>query len=174
MLIFSFDRVFHRVILHLCIVTLSVKYGYTVGFWNMFLLLPVLVIHVFPKGDNYWPKKQILHHVHKTPPLHAVMNHRSPIGIFTPNFLKIYFSTILLYVPRFPKWLFMWGLSRQKICNVSVEELKTNLMSLVVFISLIFAQHVSNINMSIFRSLRLWWWLTTSVILFCKDRCFSN
>ena len=38
---------------------------------------------------------------------------------------------------------------------VIVEELKTNLMSLVVFISLIFAQHVSNINMSIFRSLRL-------------------
>ena len=29
-------------------------------------------------------------------------------------------------------------------------------MSLVVFISLIFAQHVSNINMSIFRKLRLW------------------
>ena len=38
---------------------------------------------------------------------------------------------------------------------VIVEELKTNLMSLVVFISLIFAQHVSNINKSIFRSLRL-------------------
>ena len=31
---------------------------------------------------------------------------------------------------------------------VIVEELKTNLMSLVVFISLIFAQHASNINMS--------------------------
>ena len=30
---------------------------------------------------------------------------------------------------------------------VIVDELKTNLMSLVVFISLIFAQHVSNINM---------------------------
>ena len=29
---------------------------------------------------------------------------------------------------------------------IIVEELKTNLMSLVVFISLIFAQHVSNIN----------------------------
>ena len=57
---------------------------------------------------------------------------------------------------------------------VIVEELKTNLMSLVVFISLIFAQHVSNINMSIFGSLRLWWWITTSVILFCKDRCFCN
>ena len=51
-----------------------------------------------------------------------------------------------------------------------VEELKTNLMSLVVFISLIFAQHVSNINMSIFRSLRLWWWIITSVILF-SIRC---
>ena len=38
---------------------------------------------------------------------------------------------------------------------VIVKELKTNLMSLIVFISLIFAQHVSNINMSIFRSLRL-------------------
>jgi len=37
--------------------------------------------------------------------------------------------------------------------KVFLEELKTNLMSLVVFISLIFAQHVSNINMSIFRSL---------------------
>ena len=31
--------------------------------------------------------------------------------------------------------------------SLQVEELKTNLMSLVVFISLIFAQHVSNINM---------------------------
>ena len=51
-----------------------------------------------------------------------------------------------------------------------IEELKTNFMSLVVFISLIFAQHVSNNNISIFRSLRLWWWLTTSVILF-SFRC---
>jgi hypothetical protein len=53
---------------------------------------------------------------------------------------------------------------------VIVEELKTNLMSLAVFISLIFAQHVSNISMSIFRSLRLWWWIITSVILF-SIRC---
>jgi len=53
---------------------------------------------------------------------------------------------------------------------VIVEELKTNLMSIIVFISLIFAQHVSNINMSIFRILRLWWWITTSVILF-SYRC---
>ena len=55
-------------------------------------------------------------------------------------------------------------------CIIVIVELKTNLMSLVVFISLIFAQHVSNINMSIFRSLRLWWWITTSVILF-SIRC---
>jgi len=38
---------------------------------------------------------------------------------------------------------------------VIVEELETNLMSLVIFITLIFAQHVSNVIMSIFRSLRL-------------------
>ena len=44
---------------------------------------------------------------------------------------------------------------RSQTSFLLVEELKTNLMSLVVFISLIFAQHVSNINMSIFRSLRL-------------------
>ena len=56
-------------------------------------------------------------------------------------------------------------------CNIVIaEELKTNLMSLVVFISIIFAHHVSNINMSIFSSLRLWWWITTSVILF-SVRC---
>jgi len=46
---------------------------------------------------------------HKINPVHASL----------PNFLKIHFNTILLYVPRFPKWLFMWGFSRQKICNAS-------------------------------------------------------
>ena len=35
------------------------------------------------------------------------------------------------------------------------------------------AQHVSDINTSIFRSLRLCWWITTSVVLFCKDGRFS-
>ena len=57
---------------------------------------------------------------------------------------------------------------------VIVEELETNLMSLLYLLHLIFAQHVSNINMSIFRSLRLYWRFTTSVALFCKDRCFCN
>ena len=47
------------------------------------------------------------------------------------------------------------GMGAEEKATCLVEELKTNLMSRVVFISLIFARHVSNINMSIFRSLRL-------------------
>lgn len=70
-------------------------------------------------GDNYWPEKQILHHVHKTPPLHPVVNHCSPICIFIPSFFKVHLNTILLCVPRFPKRLFTWGFSRQKMCNIS-------------------------------------------------------
>ena len=34
------------------------------------------------------------------------------------------------------------------------------------FFHLLCAQHVSDINISIFRSLRLCWWITTSVVLF--------
>ena len=40
-----------------------------------------------------------------------------------------------------------------------VEEWKTNLMSLVILFHLLCAQHVSDINISIFRSLRLRWWI---------------
>ena len=57
---------------------------------------------------------------------------------------------------------------------VILEEWKTNLMSLAILFHLLCAQHVSDINISIFRSLRLCWWITTSVVLFCKDGCFSN
>jgi len=46
-------------------------------------------------------------------------------------------------------------------------------MSLAILFHLLCAQHVSDINVSIFRSLRLCWWITTSVVLFCKDGCFS-
>ena len=46
-----------------------------------------------------------------------------------------------------------------------IDEWKTNLMSLVTLFYLLSAQHVSDINISIFRSLRLCWWITTSVIL---------
>ena len=54
-----------------------------------------------------------------------------------------------------------------------VNEWNTNLMSLAILFHLLCAQHVSDINISIFRSLRLCCWITTSVVLFCKDGCFS-
>jgi len=51
-----------------------------------------------------------------------------------------------------------------------VDEWKTNLMSLAILFHLLCAQHVSDINISIFSSLRLCWWITTSVVLF-SVRC---
>ena len=51
-----------------------------------------------------------------------------------------------------------------------VDEWKTNLMSLAILFHLLCAQNVSDINISIFRSLRLCWWITTSVVLF-SVRC---
>ena len=53
---------------------------------------------------------------------------------------------------------------------VIVEEWKTNLMSLAILFHFLCAQHVSSINISIIRSLRLCWWITTSVVLF-SVRC---
>ena len=53
---------------------------------------------------------------------------------------------------------------------VIVEEWKTNLMSLAILFHFLCAQHVSDINISIIRSLRLCWWITTSVVLF-SVRC---
>ena len=53
---------------------------------------------------------------------------------------------------------------------VIVEEWKTNLMSLAILFHSLCAQHVSNINISIIRSLRLCCWITTSVVLF-SVRC---
>ena len=51
-----------------------------------------------------------------------------------------------------------------------VDEWKTNFMSLAILFHLLCTQHVSDINISIFRSLRLCWWITTSVVLF-SVRC---
>ena len=53
---------------------------------------------------------------------------------------------------------------------VIVEEWKTNLMSLAILFNFLCAQHVSDINISIIRSLRLCCWITTSVVLF-SVRC---
>ena len=49
---------------------------------------------------------------------------------------------------------------------VIVEEWKTNLMSLAILFHFLCASHVSDINISIIRSLRLCCWITTSVVLF--------
>jgi len=49
---------------------------------------------------------------------------------------------------------------------VIVEEKKTNLMSLAIIFHFLCAQHVSDINISIIRSLQLFCWITTSVVLF--------
>jgi len=53
---------------------------------------------------------------------------------------------------------------RLTICNA--EEQKTNLMSLAILFHFLCAQHVSDINISIIRSLRLFCWITTLVVLF--------
>ena len=54
-----------------------------------------------------------------------------------------------------------------------IEEWKTNLMSLAILFHFLCAQHVSDINISIIRSLRLCCWITTSVVFSCKDEWFS-
>jgi len=46
-------------------------------------------------------------------------------------------------------------------------------MSHAILFHFVCAQHVSDINISIIRSLRLCCWITTSVVLFCKDGVFS-
>jgi len=43
-------------------------------------------------------------------------------------------------------------------------------MSLAILFYFLCAQHVSDINISTIRSLRLYWWITTSVVLF-SVRC---
>ena len=49
---------------------------------------------------------------------------------------------------------------------VIVEGIKTSLMSLVILFHFLCAQHVSDINISNIRSLRLFCWITTLVVLF--------
>ena len=61
------------------------------------------------------------------------------------------------------------GIAGNKVKTV-VEEWKTNLMSLAILFHLLCAQNVSDINISIIRSLRLYCWITTSVVLF-SVRC---
>ena len=51
-----------------------------------------------------------------------------------------------------------------------VDEWKTSLMSLAILFHLLCAQHVSDINITIFSCLRLCWYITTLVVLF-SVRC---
>ena len=53
---------------------------------------------------------------------------------------------------------------------VIVEDWKTNLLSLAILFHFLCAQHIWDINISIFRSLQLCCWITTSVVLF-SVRC---
>ena len=62
------------------------------------------------------------------------------------------------------------GLPGPKLPLLLVEEWKTNLMSLSILFHFLCAQHVSDTNISIIRSLRLYWWITISVVLF-SVRC---
>ena len=76
---------------------------------------------------------------------------------------------------KFDIWGFVQNLKRNLMfigpCIIAiVDEWKTNLMSLAILFHLLCAQHVSDIYISIFRSLRLCWWITTSVVLF-SVRC---
>ena len=57
-----------------------------------------------------------------------------------------------------------------KTRRLIVDEWKTNLMSPAILFHLLCAQRVSDINISIFRSLRLCWWITKSIVLF-SVRC---
>jgi len=49
-------------------------------------------------------------------------------------------------------------------------------MSLAILFHILCAQHVSDVNISIFRSLRLCCWITTFVVLFWKqdDGCGNS
>ena len=58
-------------------------------------------------------------------------------------------------------FIFHW-----QICNKIVKELKTNLITLAILFHFLCAQHVSDINISIIRSFRLFCWITTLVVLF--------
>ena len=84
-------------------------------------------------------------------------------------------------IERFSSALWLWRASNIHkylmfigLCIIAiVDEWKTNLMSLVILFHLLWTQHVSDINISIFSSLRLCWWFTTTVVLFSKDGWFS-
>jgi len=60
------------------------------------------------------------------------------------------------------------------LLSLSHSWIKRDQLDVICFIiSLFNAQHVSDVNTSIFRSLRLIWWVISWVVLFWFDVCFS-
>ena len=92
--------------------------------------------------------------------------------------LSVHTQSICLQIPqifmRFHYLLTMGEIANRSFGNVAkfilVKEWKTNLMSLAILFHFLCAQHVSDINISIIRSLRLCCWITTSVVFF-SVRC---
>jgi len=82
-------------------------------------------------------------------------------------------SEVIFRYCKYPWTIILSKSGLNKHCIWIVDEWKTNLMSLAILFHLLRAQHVSDINISIFRRLRLCCWITTSVVLFCKDGWFS-
>jgi len=80
------------------------------------------------------------------------------------NIILIVTSSWSLY----PHWTTMHGQPYIKILNFfyTFEKEKTNLISLAILFHFLYAQHVSDINISIIRSLRLFCWIATLVVLF--------
>ena len=115
----------------------------------------------------------------------VVLLWRFVAGKWRVGYIDIYCmscSTILSNNSLWMGFLFLVNDSRLMFIGpcvfVIVEEQKTNLMSLVILFHFLCTQHVSDINISVIRSLWLCCWITTSVVLFSeprtKDRCGNS
>ena len=94
-------------------------------------------------------------------------------NIFYWNSVYLQFYSIQTKVQRacnYSQLQFLHCPTSNQIRNIIVKEWKTNLMSPAILFHFLCAQHVSDINISIIRSLRLCWWITTSVVFF-SARC---
>ena len=85
------------------------------------------------------------------------------------NFLFVSLTALLVYNWICKNKFYCVGSKKNNVLIPTkkiIDEWKTKLMSLATVFHLLCAQHVSDINISIFRSLRLCWWITTSVVLY--------
>ena len=99
------------------------------------------------------------------------MNNSSFFLLQQTNLVHEYY-VVSEFPPSYNSFLSMTN-SQLSTNKDNFDEWKTNLMSLAILFHLLCAPRVSDINISVCRSLRLFWWITTSVVLFCKDGCFS-